>query len=236
MENLQLSLSGSTEYLDIAVLTNDKASGNRVVRFMPKNGLGEYKKLDWGNCLMESYCYPLLFSRGERGWAKDLKLPMCDYISNRLLQCEFEKPSHLYPYHKSLMTNRFCAMAKLGSVWAVDCVSRMVDNKLNFVKKNQPLLFGGQERKESTDECFEDDNDDEYNSEKGTYCPKSVTGSPRHMKELACNALHAVSQSGPPSDFVTLTFNIKWREVQEKLLQDQTGFERADIIVQVIMS
>lgn len=150
LENLILSLSGSTEYLDIAILTNDKASGNRVVRFLPKNGNGQFKKLDWENCLMETYCYPLLFSTGERGWGKDLKttegksLKMCDYISNRLLQCEFEMPSLLFPLYKSLRTNRFCAMAKLGSVWTVDCVSRMVDNKLKYVRNNQKLLFGGE--------------------------------------------------------------------------------------------
>jgi hypothetical protein len=33
--------------------------------------------------------------------------------------------------------------------------------------------------------------------------------------------------------FMTLTFNTKWPEVQEMLLQGQTAFMRADIVTQV---
>jgi hypothetical protein len=56
------------------------------------------------------------------------------------------------------------------------------------------------------------------------------------MKNLACNALFAVASEGPPTDFVTLTFNIKWREVLEKLLEGQSAFDRPDICCQVLKS
>jgi hypothetical protein len=121
---------------------NDKASGNRVVRFMPKGGNGSLKLLDWNNQYMEAFCYPLLFNLGERGWSKELKLPMCDYLANRYLQCEFPMPS-LLDSEKLLFTNRFCAMPKLGQTFIVDGVSRMVDNKLKWVRNNQKTIFGG---------------------------------------------------------------------------------------------
>lgn len=63
--------------------------------------------------------------------------------------------------------------------------------------------------------------------------PASVTDSRAHLNQLAISALHAASQFGPPTDFTTLTTNIKWRVIEEKLLDGQTAFERPDIVIQV---
>jgi hypothetical protein len=84
---------------------------------------------------MEPFTYPLLFNRGEPGWSSDLKIQMPDYIASKLLRIEedFEMNSHLYPNTYMIRTNRLQAMARLGQVWMVDCVSRMVDRKLNWV-------------------------------------------------------------------------------------------------------
>jgi hypothetical protein len=77
------------------------------------------------------------------------------------------------------------------------------------------------------------DDDNEIDQRKNIFLPKSVTGSPRHMRELATDALHITAELGPATDFVTLTTNVKWREIQEQLLQGQTAFDRPDIVCQV---
>ena len=68
-----------------------------------------------------------------------------------------------------------------------------------------------------------------------TILPKSVTGSRRHLRSLSLDALTTVSEYGAPTFFITLTCNIKWREIQERLLFGQDAFDRPDIVVQVIV-
>jgi hypothetical protein len=234
LANLQLSLNGKTEYMDIGIIAHDNVAGNRVVRFLPKGGDGKLTNLDWDNPKMEPFCYPLLFSRGELGFSKSLGITMCDYIASKILHGEnqFDWRSLLDP-NILLRTNRFCVMSQLGQVWAVDNVSRMVDNKLAFVRKNQRLLFGGLDKQKSDENENGIDADPEFGDEENIYLPASVTGSPRHMRELSCDALYAVAQEGPPTDFVTLTANVNWREILEKSLVGQTGFNRPDIVCQV---
>jgi hypothetical protein len=232
--NLQLSLNGKSEYMDIGIIAHDNVAGNRVVRFLPKNGDGKLKNLDWDNPNMEAYCYPLLFSRGEKGFSSNLGITMCDYLASKILHGEndFDWPSLLDPT-KLIRTNRFGVMSQLAQVWAVDNVSRMVDNKIRFVRNNQKLLFGGLDKQNSAENEEEIDADPDFSEEQNVYLPASVTGSPRHMRKLSCDALYVVAQEGPPTDFVTLTANVNWREILEKLCIGQTGFNRPDIVCQV---
>jgi hypothetical protein len=51
---------------------------------------------------------------------------------------------------------------------------------------------------------------------------------------LSLDALTTVAEYGAPTFFITLTCNIKWREIQERLLDGQDAFDRPDIVVQVI--
>jgi Helitron helicase-like domain at N-terminus len=66
-----------------------------------------------------------------------------------------------------------------------------------------------------------------------TICPKSVTGSRRHLRSLSLDALTTVAEYGAPTFFITLTCNTKWREIQERLLDGQDAFDRPDIVMQV---
>ena len=62
------------------------------------------------------------------------------------------------------------------------------------------------------------------------FLPKSVPGSPRHLRELARNALTIISELGHPTVFITVTCNTQWPEIQEKLLPGQTAFDREDVV------
>lgn len=66
-----------------------------------------------------------------------------------------------------------------------------------------------------------------------TICPKSVTGSRRHLRSLSLDALTTIAEYGAPTFFITLTCNIKWREIQERLINGQDAFDRPDIVMQV---
>jgi hypothetical protein len=66
-----------------------------------------------------------------------------------------------------------------------------------------------------------------------TVCPKSITGSRRHLRSLSLDALTTVAEYGAPTFFITLTCNTKWREIQERLLDGQDAFDRPDIVMQV---
>jgi hypothetical protein len=66
-----------------------------------------------------------------------------------------------------------------------------------------------------------------------SFLADSVTGSPRHLKALALNAIAVVSQLGPPTAFITLTCNPNWPELIERLPEGQTAFDRPDLTVLV---
>jgi hypothetical protein len=109
-------------------------------------------------------------------------------------------------------------------------ISRLIDLHLEFIVDNQALIRGG------TGEDFDriTDTTEEREARRGSvYCPKSVTGGRRHLKDLAKNALIVVSELGPPTEFVTLTCNANWREILERLPVGQTAFDRPDIVAQV---
>ena len=55
--------------------------------------------------------------------------------------------------------------------------------------------------------------DEGANNGKKSIVPRSITGSPRHLRSLALDALATVADMGPPTMFFTLTCNTKWREI-----------------------
>ena len=138
--------------------------------------------------------------------------------------------------------NRFQAMARLGSVYLVDQVSRALDSSLEWQKKNQQTIFGGpsnsnhetiyggtsnldrymaQDDNNDTESSESDDDSDGDNNDgkKKTFLSSSVHGSRRHLKRLANNALEVVSELGPPTLFVSLTCNPEWEEIRFMILQ-----------------
>lgn len=56
MADLVLSIRGSTEYMDVGILQDDRSTGSRVVRIKPKDGNGNYRSLDKKNPYLLAYC------------------------------------------------------------------------------------------------------------------------------------------------------------------------------------
>ena len=66
-----------------------------------------------------------------------------------------------------------------------------------------------------------------------TYLSPKFHGSPRHLNDLAKNALTIVEELGSPDFFITGTTNPLWPEIQDRLFAGQSAFDRPDIVVEV---
>jgi hypothetical protein len=66
---LVLSIGGSTQYMDVGIMEDDRSNGKRSVRFKLKDGKGNIRNLDKNNPFKLHYCYPLIWSRGEKGYS-----------------------------------------------------------------------------------------------------------------------------------------------------------------------
>ena len=61
----------------------------------------------------------------------------------------------------------------------------------------------------------------------------SFNGSPRHLNEMALNALEIVAEHGNPDFFITGTCNPMWPEILDRLFPGQTAFDRPDVVAEV---
>ena len=98
------------KYLEVAQITSDAETGDRVVRYKVK---GNTRTIDATSPLMEPLCYPLFFNLGEQGWGsamkKDNHIEFQSYLACRLLRPE---PSLLL--EDGHPVNRFQVFSRLG--------------------------------------------------------------------------------------------------------------------------
>ena len=154
---------------------------------------------------------------------------------------EFSIPNVLVP--SRLIVNRFSRMARVAEFWICDMFSRQIDQRMDTIRNLESRIMMGQSRSQrqviaiSEEEELERDaagfNDPDDEDKIVSYLPSSVTGSKRHMKSCARNALQLISNLGCPHVFLTITCNPTWPEIQSQLLEGQTAFNRFDITVPV---
>ena len=87
--NVIATINEATSYLDVAQITSDSVSGNRIITFQRK-GERHTTTIDCTDSMWEPFSYPLLFFHGERGWGDDMRstLRYPDYLISRLLRPE----------------------------------------------------------------------------------------------------------------------------------------------------
>jgi hypothetical protein len=215
--------------------------------------LNTYRYVDSNSSQIEPLAYPILFPFNDTGYSPvsgGIRLPQ--YISSRLLMPDppvrhpvtdmpftFRTPETQNENSDSMRTNRFQMFSRLGQYFLTETLTRSMNNKLEFISKNQDNLFGM--KYDEDDVAAEDrdgDADDRGNADperqsmntgNKSFLPDSFTGGARHLKKLAVSALTVVSERGPPSAFITLTFNPQWPEVAEALLPGQTIYDRPDL-------
>jgi hypothetical protein len=107
-------------YLEIAQITSDTATGDRVVRYRQKGSNRQTVTIDSTSSLMEPLCYPILFSRGEKGWGKEMKterkVEFQSYLACRLLRPDpdlemLQGPADNRTYQP---VNRFQTFSRVG--------------------------------------------------------------------------------------------------------------------------
>lgn len=193
----------------------------------------------------EALSYPLLFYRGDRGynyWTTTKRLGAylnCrDLMPDLVINDDEDGRIGSCPYIQALSAsgnrmvrlNRFSMFASLGQHYVCDNVSRMIDRRLSYVRRNnQPPArdgIGENERHVSngTGERAEPSN---------SFLPDSQHGSRRHMIGLSQNALRIVAEYGNPTFFLTVTTNSMWEEIQDNIAEGQTAFDRPGVVVDV---
>jgi hypothetical protein len=236
--HLIADINASITYFEVAQITDDAVSGNRILRIQLKDATST-SNIHLTSGFLEPISYPLLFPYGEKGWSSDIKntLGFLPYLASRILMPEYNEdgskftcPSKFDP-NVRIHCNRFQAAARLKQVYLVDMVSRSIDFRLNWHKNNQHTVFGGELQTRYNPELHIQEVISDYDTK--TFLPSSFHGSRRHLKKLASNALAVVSEMGNPTLFITLTCNPNWDEIKEKLLEGQTAFDREDIVCQV---
>ena len=174
-----------------------------------------------------------------------------DPVEDYQVEYEDDNPHQLLrqwnkDHTKLLPTNRFQLMSRVSQYFIVEQLIRALDFKLQWHKKNKGYIFGERSFNNSNS-CMDDANEEnnfndpdavgEENEDSGktksTYLAASFNGSPRHLNDLAHNALTIVTECGKPDLFITGTTNPLWPEIQERLFPGQTAYDRPDVVTEV---
>jgi hypothetical protein len=109
-------------YLEIAQITSDAATGDRVVRYKLKGSKRQTVTIDSTSSLMEPLCYPILFNYGENGWGIDMKtqhkVDFQSYLACRLLRPDPNLLLEQGPTNNRMLqpVNRFQIFSRLGKL------------------------------------------------------------------------------------------------------------------------
>lgn len=241
IRELMVSINQKTSHFDIAAVTSLNCTGNRILKYQLKGQL-ESSSIPVTHELLEPLCYPILFPWGSGGWGSESTLPFTDYLCCRLLMPDVIEreynlnedqfinhdkrwiPKKIFnKAHTQLVpVNRFQCLAQLGQMYFTDMVSRNIDQRLNWVRRNQHVILGPNGLQHDNDSTGDE-----------SFLSQSFHGSRRHLRKLSTNALTIVSEYNKPTLFITLTCNPLWQEIQEMLLPGQTAFNRPDIVCRV---
>jgi len=84
--NAYATINETTSYMDVAQITSDNVTGNRIITFQRK-GSHHTTSIDCTDSMWEPFIYPLFFFHAERGWGSDIRhtLKYTDYLIARLL-------------------------------------------------------------------------------------------------------------------------------------------------------
>ena len=244
-DELTMQINLTTTSFEIASIISEEAGRpNRRIIFQLKNE-DRPNSIGVHSGRMEPLCYPLFFPYGEFGWSSELRkeIKFSSYMMHRLFLPERDQQGNLIlmSTHASpprqLPFSRFQIMFRLGQIYLVDMISRIIDYRLEFHKYNQQTLFGidAENSVDVTTGDVNDNNqrDDMLTTGKHTFLSQSFHGSRRHLLSLASNALCLVTEFGRPTLFITLTCNPHWPEIKSMLFEGETAYDRPDITCKV---
>ena len=156
----------------------------------------------------------------------------------------------------TIRVNRFQLLGRLFQVYLVDMWSRIVDQRLEWIRRNQHLFLGDntleihqdntneEEGRQQVDQLQDQQIEVDPNTEtavdadiamdeRRVFLPSSFTGSPRHYRTLCANALTLWARKGKPTFFITATTNPYWTEITRELCPGQKAYDRPDVTCRV---
>ena len=151
-------------------------------------------------------------------------------LSNRELLLRFEDMDSTpmdVPVHErtSPLTNEhFTFMGRLGNEYMVDMYSRMVDERIQFWRKDRVQAQIASYRE------YDQDPTDNDQCQKRVYMPANQYGSKRRARKNVNDGIELCNQFGKPDFFITLTANPLWADIQRQLEPGQTWADRPDIV------
>lgn len=233
-----IRISEQNKFIGVASFVNNNIAAPYACRIKVKeNGAYRYNSIENTDPKIEPLCYPLLFPCGECGFNPfDKRIRLTQYITSRLLMPE-PQFGIFHTDRIQIPLNRFILMGRLMQYWLCETLSRAINYRIEFHRRNQQTLFGINFSEDDNEDDLDNDSDDDegdnerqhFSSKNKTFLADSFTGSPRHLKKLSMNALTIVSELGPPDAFITITFNPLWPEVTQALLSGQSVFDRPDL-------
>ena len=173
-------------------------------------------KLSWRSELYEPLAYPVLFPLGSLGW------PIQGWTQRE------------YYRFRLLTDKRFTQFALLGSLYTIDMVCRMEDERLDFVTRGMSQAVRakrGQPAHEVDELQPEQDATDPGSLD--MRLPSSFVGSRAYRAEHVSDALALAKRFGRPSGMLTLTTNPDWPELREWFQPGQTATNAAMATVRV---
>jgi hypothetical protein len=107
---LRATINVRTSVFDIAAITSDATTGERILTYKLKN-CNKASYISHCSKYLEPLSYPLLFPYGENGWSIDIAkdVPFCTYLCSRML-CPERRDSG------EALTSTVCCVQSAGTV------------------------------------------------------------------------------------------------------------------------
>ena len=125
--------------------------------------------------------------------------------------------------------NEFNYLQRYGKLWQqyiVDNWAKIDDNDLNYLKKNQKTIRRAHAA--GLQAAIESDDVDSIGIP--TILPRSHTGSPRWFHDKFQDAMTIIQAYKKPDLFITFTCNPKWKEITDNLFDNQTAYDRPELV------
>lgn len=215
--------STANEVAVVYVGDEEEIPGKRETIVQQRSGNLRAMHVTDKNC--DPMSYPLLFPTGQFGWHPNIGYVRSRGKRVRVTMREF----YCFNLHVRNTFSPLFRAGKLFQQFVVDIWTRVEQNRLDYIRKNQNLL-----RVEPLNGLQDYVNGEEKGPVGARIrLPASHTGSPRDMVQQYQDAMTVVSRYGKPDFFLTMTCNPKWQEIQECLYTGQTATDRPDIVARV---
>ena len=148
VRELKATINVKTCVFDIAAITSNAVTGERIITYKLKSSR-KAQYIPTTSEYFETLSYPLIFLQGERGWGTDIAkaFPFAQYLCARMLapeRCRDGTPLMCLnkPNTRWLHINRMQLFARVAQLYLVDMLSRAIDFRLFWQRKNRDYMFG----------------------------------------------------------------------------------------------